>query len=90
MKDGSNGIVVRRRRTWYRRRLRRQRALAAAILFVVLAAVCWQSAARFFKLPSLHASDVLPDSFTKRNYGQTNLAIRSYSRKQTTPVRIAG
>jgi hypothetical protein len=72
LKDGSNGTVVRRRRSWYRRRLRRQRALAAGVLFVVVAAVCWQSAARFFRLPSLHASDVLPESFTKRNYERTN------------------
>jgi hypothetical protein len=92
LKDGSNGTVVRRRRSWYRRRLRRQRTLAAVILVLVIAAVCWQSAARFFKLSTLHASDILPDSFTKRNYDQGNLALApTHGTKQRRYVaRIGG
>lgn len=66
MNDRANGNVLRRRRSWYRRRLRTQRTLGMSILVAVIAAFCWQNASRFFSLPSFHASQVLPDSFTTR------------------------
>jgi len=64
--DRATGNAPRRRRSWYRRRLRRQRIFGVAILAGIIAAVCWQNAARFLPLPTLHASQVLPDSFWRR------------------------
>lgn len=63
MNEGVNGKTVRRRRSWYRRRLRIQRTLVALTVVVLIAGACWQSVARHFSLPSLHASQVLPASF---------------------------
>jgi hypothetical protein len=83
---------VRRRRSWYRRRLRIQRTLVAVVVCTVLAGACWQNAARYFSLPTLHASQVFPDSF----WGRANLhkdlaftAVRSAKAKRY-PARIAG
>jgi hypothetical protein len=69
------GKGMRRRRSWYRRRLRTQRTLVAVLVATVLAGACWQSAARFFSLPSMHASQVLPDSFWKRANLHKDLAF---------------
>lgn len=69
MNEGETGKTVRRRRSWYRRRLRVQRTLAALAVGALIAGACWQSVARHFSLPSLHASRVLPDSFwTQRTF----------------------
>ena len=57
------GQPVRRRRSWYRRRVRAQRTLLAVTVFLLLAAISWQSVAKVFSLPRIHASDLLPDSF---------------------------
>ncbi|HLX84485.1 MAG TPA: PEP-CTERM sorting domain-containing protein [Terriglobales bacterium] len=57
---------VRRRRSWYRRRVRIQRMLVAAAIGVLIAGAFWQNLARHFSLPTLHASQVLPDSFWAR------------------------
>ncbi len=57
---------VRRRRSWYRRRLRIQRTLVAVVVGILIAGACWQNLARHFSLPTLHASQVLPDSFWAR------------------------
>jgi hypothetical protein len=64
--DRVAGKVRRVRRSWYRRRLRIQRGLAVAALIVVIAFVVWQNAARFFPLPAIHGSQLLPDSFSTR------------------------
>jgi hypothetical protein len=69
------GKGVRRRRSWYRRRLRIQRTLVTALVAMVLAGVCWQSAARLFSIPSMRASQILPDSFWKRANLHKDLAF---------------
>jgi hypothetical protein len=66
VKEVLPGRRVRRRRSWYSRRLRVQRLMVAMLVGVVLAAACWQSAARYFFLPTLHASQVLPASIWAR------------------------
>jgi len=75
LNDGAIGKTGRRRRSWYRRRLRMQRTLAAVVVGTVLAGACWQNAARYFSLPSLHASQVLPDSFWMRGNVRKGLAL---------------
>lgn len=75
MNDGAIGKTVRRRRTWYLRRLRIQRTLVAVFVVTLLAGACWQNAARYFPLPSLHASQVLPDSFWTRGNVRKDLAL---------------
>jgi hypothetical protein len=66
---------TRRRRSWYRRRLRMQRTMVAALIGMVIAAACWQNAARYFGLPTVHTSQMLPDSFTHRANLHKNLAL---------------
>jgi hypothetical protein len=66
LNDRAIGKTVRRRRTWYRRRLRLQRVLVTVFFATLVVGACWQNAARYFPLPSLHASQVLPDSFWAR------------------------
>jgi PEP-CTERM motif len=73
--DGVTRKTLRRRRTWYRRRLRMQRILVAAVVGTVIAGVCWQSAARYLSLPTLHASRLMPDSFWVRENIRKNLAL---------------
>jgi PEP-CTERM motif len=51
-----------------------QRTLATVVVGTVLAGACWQNAARYFSLPSLHASQVLPDSFWGRANVRKDLA----------------
>jgi hypothetical protein len=75
LNDAAIGKRVRRRRSWYRRRLRIQRAVVAVVVGTVLAGACWQNAAHFFSLPSLHASRVLPDSFWARANVRKDLAF---------------
>jgi len=50
-----------------------RRTLAAVVVGTVIAGACWQNAARYFSLPSWHASQVLPDSWTRGNV-RKNLA----------------
>jgi hypothetical protein len=69
--------LTRRRRTWYRRRLRAQRIMVAVFFGTVIAAACWQNAARFLPLPTLHTSQMLPDSFSRRVNVHRNLALRA-------------
>jgi hypothetical protein len=75
LNDGAIGKTVRRRRSWYRRRLHIQRTLAVVVVGMVLAGACWQNAARYFSLPSFHASQVLPDSFWTRGNVRKDLAF---------------
>ncbi len=75
MNDRKTGKAVRRKRSWYRRRLRIQRTLAALVVGTLIAGACWQNAARYFSLPSLHASQVLPDSFWMRGNVRKDLAL---------------
>jgi len=75
LNDAATGKTVRRRRSWYRRRLRAQRIMSAVVLGTVLAGACWQNAAHYFSLPTLHASQVLPDSFWTRGNIRKDLAF---------------
>lgn len=67
-------------RSWYRRRRRIRQALVTTGMLLLLAAVCWQSVARRFSLPTLHASNFLPESFWTRGDIRTNLALMSHAR----------
>ena len=69
------GKRVRRRRSWYRRRLRLRRTLIAVVVGTAIAGACWQNAARYFALPSFHASQVLPGSFWTRGNVRKDLAF---------------
>jgi hypothetical protein len=80
LNDDHSGKKVRRKRSWYRRRLRIRRSLITAAFVLLLAAVCWQSAARFLALPTLHTSDLLPESFWTRGNVHDNLALMSHAR----------
>src|SRR5260370_38278259 len=75
-----------RRRSWYRRRLRIQRTLAAVVVGTLIAGACWQSAARYFSLPTLHASQVLPDSFWTRGNIRKDLALMAA--RSAKPARL--
>src|SRR5260370_7509989 len=75
-----------RRRSWYRRRLRIQRTLAAVVVGTLIAGACWQSAARYFSLPTLHASQVLPDSFWTRGNIRKDLALMAA--RAAKPARL--
>jgi hypothetical protein len=67
-------------RRWYRRRRRIQRALLTGAMLILLAASCWQSVARRWSLPALHASDFLPESFWTRGDIRNNLALMARAR----------
>ena len=71
---------VRRKRSWYRRRLRIRRALMTGGMLLALLAVCWQSVARRWSLPTLHASTFLPESFWTRGDVRNNLFLMSHAR----------
>ena len=73
--DAPSGKHERRRRSWYRRRLRMRRTLVAVVVGTVIAGACWQNAARYFPLPTWHASQVLPGSFWMRGNVRKNLAL---------------
>jgi PEP-CTERM motif len=66
LSDPKVGRPVRRRRSWYRRRIRNRRILVASVCLLAIAVLCWQSAARFFPLPTLNVARALPDSFWAR------------------------
>jgi hypothetical protein len=70
---------VRIRRSWYRRRLRTQRFLLTTVMVLLLAGACWQSAARYLALPTLHASNLLPESFWTRGDIRSNLGLVSHA-----------
>jgi hypothetical protein len=74
-KDVALAKPTHRRRSWYRRRLRLRRISVAVFVALVIFATCWQHAARYFSLPTLHASQVLPDSFWARGDVHKNLAV---------------
>ena len=74
LSDAPTGKRVRRRRSWYRRRLRTRRILAAVVMGTAIAGACWQNAARYYSLPTRHASQVLPDSWVRGNV-RKNLAL---------------
>lgn len=75
MNDGLTRKTLRRRRTWYRRRLRMRRLLMSVLVGTILAGVCWQNAAHYFALPSLHSSQFLPESFWVRGNIRKDLAL---------------
>ncbi len=52
-----------------------------------MAGVCWQHAARYFSLPSFHASQVLPESFWTRGNVRNNLA--TMAARSAKPKRIS-
>ena len=91
MTEGTTARNVRRRRTWYRRRLRIRRTLLAAFVGGVIAAVCWQNAAHYFSIPSLHSSQILPQSFWQRaNLKQELLSASQSSKPAKYAQRIPG
>ncbi len=52
-----------------------QRTLVAVVVGTLLAGVCWQNAARYFSLPSWHASQSLSGSFWMRGNVHNVLAL---------------
>ncbi len=78
--------VVRRRRTWYRRRLRLVRILVGVSALFLLAAAGWQRVANHFALPTLHPSEILPDSFWARHNVRDNLAVWASSAGEKSSV----
>ena len=67
-------------RTWYRRRRRNRRFFVTTAMTLLLGAVCWQSLARQWSLPTLHASKFLPESFWTRGDVRSKLALMSHAR----------
>ncbi|MGB8013444.1 MAG: PEP-CTERM sorting domain-containing protein [Terriglobales bacterium] len=69
-----------------------QRALVAMAFTALLVGACWQNAAHYFSLPSLHGSQVLPDSFWARGNVHKNLASMAARAAKPTNVlaRIPG
>jgi hypothetical protein len=59
-------------------------------LLLVLAAVCWQSLARRFALPTLHTSNFLPESFWTRGDIRNNLTLMSHARAARASRRGQG
>ena len=51
------------------------RILVAVFVGTLLAGACWQNAARYFPLPSWHASQTLPASFWMRGNVHSVLAL---------------
>src|ERR1700680_2205284 len=92
LNDTATRKAVRRRRSWYRRRLRVQRTMAALVVGTVIVGACWQNAARYFSLPSLHASQVLPESFWTRGNVRKDLAFMAARSSKATMflARIPG
>ena len=93
LKDSAIGKRVRRRRrSWYRRRLRTQRVLLAVVVGTLIAGACWQNAARYFSLPTLHASQILPSSFWTRGNVRKDLALAAAqsARSRKLLARIPG
>src|SRR5882672_2387778 len=89
LNDRSDG-KPRRMRSWYRRRIRLQRASLTAVMLVLLAAVCWQSVARRFAFPTLHASNFLPESFWTRGDIRNNLTLMSHTRAPRVSGQVQG
>ena len=92
LNDAAIAKTVRRRRSWYRRRLRTQRTMAALVVGTVLVGAIWQNAARYISLPSLHASQVLPESFWTRGNVRKDLAFMAarFSKPTKFRARIPG
>src|SRR5882724_4275192 len=90
LNDRSNETPVRRMRTRYRRRLRIQRASLTAVMLLLLAAVSWQSVARRFALPTLHASTFLPESFWTRGDIRSDLTLMSHTRVAHVSRQVQG
>src|SRR5438270_649345 len=84
---GVVGKAGRRKRSWYRRRLRLQRTAMALAVGLLLAAVCWQNAARYLSLPSLHSSQLLPASFWTRGNISRDLSLAAaHSARPAKPL----
>ena len=87
MNDSVTRKPVRRRRSWYRRRLRIRRMLMATSVAAVIALACWQNAARYLSLPTLHASQMLPDSFwVRQNIHKEMALMAARSAKPVKPM----
>ncbi len=69
-----------------------QRTLIAVVVGTLLAGACWQNAARFFSLPFVHSSQVLPPSFWVRANIHKDLAFAAASSVKPTKflARIPG
>ena len=66
--------------------------MAALVVGIVLVGACWQNAARYLSLPSLHASQVLPESFWTRGNVRKDLAFMAARSSKPTKflARIPG
>ena len=88
MNDRATRTTLRRRRTWYRRRLRMRRLLVSVLVGTVLAGVCWQNAARYFRLPALHTAQFLPEAFWLRGNIRKDLGLMA-ARSVKPPKALA-
>jgi len=59
-------------------------------MLLLLAAVCWQNVARRLSLPTLHASNFLPESFWTRGDIRNNLVLMSHARTVHVSAREQG
>jgi len=82
LNEGAIRKTERRRRGWYRRRLRIRRTVLAVVIGALVAGACWQNAARYFSLPALHSSQILPDSFWVRANLHKDAAFPAMPSKQ--------
>jgi hypothetical protein len=64
-----------------------QRTMLAVLVGTVIAAACWQNAARYFGLPTLHTAEILPDSFSHRANLHKNLAFMAA--RSARPKKVA-
>ena len=91
MNVSTNRRGARRRRTWYRRRLRMQRTLVVIFVGTLLAGACWQSAARYFSLPSVHSSQVQPSFWVRADiHKDLALAAARSSKPKNSGAPIPG
>jgi hypothetical protein len=69
-----------------------RRTLIAVAVGTLLAGACWQNAARFFSLPSVHSSQIFPPSFWVRPNIHKDLAFAAASSVKPTKflARIPG
>ncbi len=65
-----------------------QRTLVAVVACTLIAAACWQNAAHYFSLPSMHVSQILPASFWSRQNVRKDLALMAA--RSAKPARFLG
>ena len=65
-----------------------QRTLVAVVACTLIAGACWQNAAHYFSLPSMHVSQILPASFWSRQNVRRDLALMAA--RSAKPARFLG